>query len=434
MKKLSGFQLALLAVFGACAVAGVLIFAIATGASKNSSVGPVVIWGTVDGPTFTSMVETAANTYPALSQATYIQKDPTIYEADITKALAAGTGPDLFIISQDDAIKDTGEAVVLPYTNVSVTQFQNAFIEAANPFLVPTGIVALPIAADPLVLYWNKDMLATAGYSQAPQYWDQLFDMATKITQRDDAGTLLKSTIAMGEYQNINDAKDILTALILQAGGTLTSFDSTGRLDSAISKKGLNPSEPAVETALRFYTEFADPSKNDYSWNRSLPEAQQHFAQANLALYIGYASEEAQIKKENPNLNFAVAALPQIRGATHATDFARVYGFVVSRTSHNIAGARTVAATLVSTTNSAAYATAFGLASARRDVLSAASTGDQSLFNAEAIISYGWTDPDPDKTATLFQAMIENTTSGAMLVGDAVGRADGQMTQILSGQ
>jgi hypothetical protein len=244
----------------------------------------------------------------------------------------------------------------------------------------------------------------------------------------------LKSAIALGEYQNIDDAKDILTALILQAGGTLTSYDSTGKLDSAVSKTGITPSEPAVETALRFYTEFADPSKTDYSWNGSLPEASQEFAQGNLALYVGYASEEPLIKKENPNLNFAVAALPQIRAGTHSVDVARVYGLAVARTSQNIAGAQAVAATLVATANSAAYASAFGLSSARRDVLSQVSTGEQTLFDAETIISYGWTDPNPDETASMFQAMIENTTSGSMLIGDAVGRADAQMTQIISGQ
>jgi hypothetical protein len=214
----------------------------------------------------------------------------------------------------------------------------------------------------------------------------------------------------------------------------MTAYDSTGKLDSAVSKAGINSSEPAVETALRFFTEFADPSKTDYSWNGSLPQASQDFAQGNLALYIGYASEEPLIKSENPNLNFAVAALPQIRGATHSVDMARIYGLAVARTSKNIAGAQAVAATLVATANSAAYATAFNLSSARRDVLSQTATGDQSLFNMETIISYGWIDPNPGKTASLFQAMIENTTSGSMLIGDAVGRADAQMTQIISGQ
>ena len=322
----------------------------------------------------------------------------------------------------------------MPYTSLSVTQFKNVFVEGADPFLVPKGVVGLPIAADPLVLYWNKDLLETAGYSQPPQYWDQLHDMATKITQRDDAGNILKSAVALGEYQNIDDAKDILTALILQAGGTLTSYDSIGRLDSTISKAGISASEPATLTALRFYTEFADPSKTDYSWNGSLPEASQDFSQGNLALYVGYASEESLIEKENPNLNFAVAPLPQVRGSSRSVDVARVYGLAVARTSQNIAGAQSVAATLVSTANSAAYASAFNLSSARRDVLSQPATGDQSLFNAETIISYGWTDPEPDKTASLFQAMIENTTSGSMLIGDAVGKADAQMTQIMSGQ
>ncbi len=434
MKGLSGFQITLLAVFGACAVAGVLIFAIATSTAKNSSAGPVVIWGTVDGPAFTAMIENAANTYPALSGATYVEKDPSTYFSDITSALASGTGPDLFLMGAKDAFKDAGQVVLLPYTSVSVTQFQNAFIEAANPFLLPKGIAALPLAADPLVLYWNKDVLATAGYSQPPLYWDQIFDMATKMTHRDDAGTITKSAVALGEYQNIDDAKDILTALILQAGGSITTYDTIGRLTSALSKPGISATEPAALTALRFYVEFADPSKNDYSWNRSLPMASQDFAQGNLALYIGYASEEPTIKSENPNLNFAIAPLPQIRGSAHTTDIARVYGLAVARTSHNVAGAQAVAAALASTVNSEAFAKAFNLVSARRDVLAGAATGEQQLFNSETIISYGWTDPDPDKTSALFRDMIQNTTSGAMLIGDAVGRADAQMTQIIAGQ
>src|ERR1700677_4419316 len=190
MKKLSVFQITLLAVFGACAIAGILIFALITSSAKTSSVGPVVIWGTVDGPTFTSMIQTAANTYPALSGVTYVQQNATTYASELTQALAAGTGPDVFLISEDEAVEDVGEAYVLPYTSLSMTQFQNAFIQGADPFLVPAGVVALPIAADPLVLYGNKDLLATAGYPEPPQYWDQIPAMAAKLTEKDDAGNI----------------------------------------------------------------------------------------------------------------------------------------------------------------------------------------------------------------------------------------------------
>lgn len=434
MKKLSGFQIAILAVFGACAVAGVMIFAIATSTSKNNTVGAVTVWGTLDGPTFTAMIQDAANTYPALSQVTYVKKNPATYQSDLTKALAGGTGPDIFIIAQDEAVEDAGDVSVFPYTSVSQTQFKNTFVQGANPFMVPAGIVALPIAADPLVLYWNRSLLANAGYSEPPQYWDQVPGMAQALTQKDDQGNIQKSGIALGTYQNIDDAKDILSALILQAGGTLTAFDSTGKLESTVSKSGIDPAEPAVETALRFYTEFSNPSNSDYSWNGSLTGAQQDFAQGNLAMYVGYASEEAQIKAENPNLDFAVAALPQIRGTARSVDFARVYGLAVARTSQNLAGARTVAATLVVAPNSSAFAAAYNIASTRRDVLAQSASGDQALFNQSTIISYGWSDPDPSATGSIFQSMIENTTSGSVLIGDAVGRADEQMTQTIAAQ
>jgi ABC-type glycerol-3-phosphate transport system substrate-binding protein len=434
MKNISIFQITLLAVFGACAVTGMIIFALVSSAGKTTTVGPVVIWGTVDAGTFTSMIQNAANTYPALSQATYVQKDPATYTSVLTQALASGAGPDIFLINQSQAVQDSGEVVILPYAKLSVTQFQNVFIEAADPFLVPTGVIALPIAADPMVMYWNKDMLASASYAQPPKYWDQLPTMAATLTTKNDAGVIQKSAIAFGEYQNIDDAKDILAALILQAGGTLTSYDSNGRLDSAMSKAGVDSTEPAVETALRFYTEFADPGSVVYSWNRSLPSASQDFAQGNLALYVGYASEQSTIRAENPNLNFAITALPQIKGAAHTVNLARVYGLAVSRTSKNIAGAQSVVAVLVTSVNSAEYAKAFNVASARRDVLSQPSTGYQQLFSSSTIASYSWVDPNPDKTASLFQAMIENTTSGSVLIGDAVGRADAQMTQIINGQ
>ncbi|HUO56077.1 MAG TPA: extracellular solute-binding protein [Candidatus Paceibacterota bacterium] len=432
MIKLSAFQITILAIFGACAAAGVLIFAIATSSSKTSSVGPITIWGTLDGPTFTSVVENAANTYPALSQVTYVQEKPADYQNNLTQALASGAGPDVFLITQDEAIQDSGETYVFPYTSLSQSQFQSTFAEAADPFMLPTGIVALPVIADPLVLYWNRDLLSDAGYSEPPQYWNQLPDMAAKMTQKDDAGTIKKSAVALGTYQNIDDAKDILSALIMQAGGTLTSFDSTGKLTSTLSDSGITPSEPAALTALRFYTEFSNPSNSDYSWNGSLPDAQQDFAQGNVALYIGYASEEAEIKAENPNLNFAVAPLPQIQNGPRSLDFARVYGFAVARASKSEAGAQTVAETLASTANSSAFETAYNLPSVRRDILAQSASGDLVLFNQEAIISHEWYDPDPSATATIFQSMIEDTVSGAVLIGDAVGRADQQMLQLIA--
>jgi maltose-binding protein MalE len=445
MKKLSVFQIALLAGFGAFAVAGVLIFAFAVGGSSSTSLGPVKIWGTLDATEFSAVLRQAAEADPSLGQVTYVQKDAATYETDLTKALASGTGPDLFLLEQDYAFKDYAEIAFIPSTAITQDQFDNTFIEAASPLFSHNGALAIPLLADPLVLYWNKDMLASGGYTRPPQYWDELFAMARTVTVKDSSGGIKKSALAFGEYDNVDNAKDILTTLIQQAGGTLTSFDTAGHLVSALVPK-TGTGAAAGESALTFYTQFADPSKDFYSWNRSLPDAKQAFSNGDLALYVGYASEENDIAKSNPNLNFGVAPLPQIRSAGTTMSAARVWGLAASRAGANPSSAITVAAALGTNVNSQAFSTATGIPSARRDVLSAAAQKGipSALVSSDDIckgvdpvicsaqIARSWVDPDPDATNGIFRAMIEDTTSGAILVVQALQRADQQLTQLLN--
>jgi ABC-type glycerol-3-phosphate transport system substrate-binding protein len=430
MKKLSMFQIILLVVFGGLAIAGILIFALAVGGGTTNTVGPITIWGTLNQTAFTTVIRDAADTNSSLSQVTYVQKDQATYESDLTKALASGTGPDLFLLRQDYAVKDAGEIDAIPSSVLSQSQFESTFVDAASPFVASNGILGVPILADPLVLYWNKDMLSSGGFSEPPQYWDQLFGMAQKLSQKNDAGDITQSAIALGEYQNVDNAKDILTTLILQAGGSITAYDTAGHLEPALQPKSSDTSQ-STASALRFFTEFADPTMNDYSWNRSLPSASQDFASGDLAMYIGYASEEPTIAAMNPNLNFAAAPLPQVRGASRTLDTAHVYAFAIARTSADPSAAASAAFLLASAANSQAISTSLGIPSARRDVLALPAQGNDDLFNKMVITSHSWVDPDPVATATLFQAMIENTTSGAALLSDAVQRADQQMGHIL---
>ena len=331
MKKLSMFQVILLVVFGSLAIAGVLVFALAVGGGATNTIGAIKIWGTLDQAAFSTVFRQVSENNPQLSQVSYEQRDSTTYESELTNALASGVGPDLFLLRQDYALKDAGKVSMIPASVLSQMQFENTFIEASSPFLTEDGVIGIPLFADPLILYWNKDILASSGFAQPPKYWDELFNMSKKITTRNEAGSITKSTIALGEYQNVHNAKDILATLILQAGGSITDRNSAGRLIPALTPRTGDPAQTTA-SALRFYIEFADPSKDDYSWNRSLPDAQRAFAAGDLALYIGYASEEPLIARTNSNLNFAVAPLPQIRSANTALNTARVYALAASRT------------------------------------------------------------------------------------------------------
>lgn len=447
MKKLSVFQISLLAGFGAFAVAGVLIFALAVGGGNSTSLGPVQIWGTLDGGAFSAALRQIAESDPSLAQVTYVQKDPATFDADITKALAAGNGPDLILLQQGYAFKDRAELAVIPETAVSRSQFTSTFIQAADPFFSAQGALAIPLITDPLVLYWNKDLLATGGVSRPPAYWDQLLSIAPKVSVVDSSGTISKSTISFGEFRNVDHAKDVLVTLIMQAGGSVTGLDTAGRLQSTLVPKS-GSDAGASQSALAFFTEFADPSKADYSWNRALPEAAQAFAAGDLALYVGYASEANSIARSNPNLSFGMAALPQVRSATTMITYGSVWGLAAARAGKNPSAAITAAAALATSANSQLFSTALGYPSARRDVLSSAATKSipGQLASADdlckgvdpvicsAQVSRAWIDPDPEATDSIFQAMIEQTTSGAALAGQALQRADQQLTQLLSSQ
>ncbi len=441
------FQVSLLAVFGALAVAGVLIFAFAVGGGNKTAFGAVPIWGTLDSNAFTTVLREAADANPNLNQVTYVQKDLLTYEADLTDALASGKGPDLFLMTHDYAVKDEGKITPIPSSTFSKSQYESTFADAANAFEVSSGIEALPIAIDPLVLYWNKDMISSGGYAQPPVYWDQLLGMSQKLSTKDDAGSLLKSAVAFGEFQNVPHAKDILATLIMQAGGELPAYDNGGRLQSALVPKSGNSTQATVN-ALRFFTQFADPSKDYYSWNRSLPDARASFAANKLALYIGYASEEHEIARMNPNLNYGIAPMPQIRGRSNTLDSARVYGLAISKTGKNKNGASIVAYTLVSPIYAQSLSTALKLPPARRDLLDASASKQipNQLLSSTDICKGGsvlicsvkmgrtWLDPDPKETDAIFRDMIENTTSGVALISESVSRADQQLAHLLNQQ
>lgn len=430
-KKLSMFQVILLGIFGTIGVAGILIFAFAVGSTGSGSVGAVTIWGTFDATAMQGIIRNAAESETRLSQVTYEQKDVKTFESDLADALASGTGPDIFIMRQDYAPHDAGKVSMIPYTKLSQAEFVNSFVTGSSPFLGETGIVAIPMLVDPLVLYWNRDMVTSAGFAQPLKYWDELPKQAPQITKRSDSGNITKSAIALGEYENVDNAKDVLSMMIMQADGLIVTRDSSGRLTPSIASRSGDTAQ-STETALRFYTEFADPSKDDYTWNRARPEARAAFAAGDLAYYIGYASEAPLIKQTNPNLNFSVSDVPQVRGGKAAIDYGRVYGLAIARHSINPKGAETVAFLLTGTPDiSRQISAAVGIPSARNDVLAQAAQGNDTIFNKMAIIVRTWMDPNPVETAAIFKSMIEDTTSGSVKLNDAVQKADQELARVL---
>ncbi len=435
-EKRSIFQTVVFFVFIGFIIAGVLIFATMSAGGGGQQVGTVVIWGTFDEATVESYLGVLRNDDERLSGVSYEEKDPATYYDEITEALANGTGPDLFIIDQAHVTEHKNKIIPFPFDVVGERAFRDAFINEADMFIAGDGIDALPWSVDPLVLYWNRDLFAQTGYTRPPQYWGELFGMAERITERDKANTVTRATIAFGEYGNVTHAKDIIATLILQAGGAIVGTTADGALVADLTSVGQTSSGlPPTQSALRFYTEFADPVKSVYSWNRSLPNSIDAFAQERLALYVGTASDLTRIQARNGNLNFDVAPLPQIESGdrTRVVTFGTMYALAVPRTSQNVTGARTAAQVLTGTENSKLFAQYRGLPSPRRDVLATEPTDPVALiFRNAALIADAWYDPAPDATEAIFRRMVGDVTSGALRISDTIQRANQEMAQLLA--
>src|SRR4051812_5759657 len=109
MKKLSLFQIILMSSCAALAVAGVIVFAVVTNTTTTKSLGPVVIWGTLDQAIFNSVLQRISENDDTYKSVSYVQKDLTTFESDLTSALAEGGGPDVFLLQQDHAYTDAAK-------------------------------------------------------------------------------------------------------------------------------------------------------------------------------------------------------------------------------------------------------------------------------------------------------------------------------------
>lgn len=426
------FQIILIVVFLAAAVFGVLSFGGVIKIGKDKSAagpqGTVVLWGTVPSSAIAQPLQDFNDANKDFT-VRYVQKYPDTFDEDLVNALASGTGPDLFFLPDDLAYSYRNRIAAIPYQSFPLDAYQSKFASAASVFLTANGILAFPLAVDPLVMYYNRSILDSDGVVSPPATWDDLAAAVPKLTVADDSKKITQSAVALGQYVNVANAKDILAAMFLQDGNPIVT-EKNGSFLSVLD--GVNPGrDPA--SSLTYYTGFADPLGSTYTWNRSLPNSADMFTSERLALYFGFASELNSLVNKNPNENILAAAIPQIKGQTSKVTLGRVTGVAVSAFSKNFTTAFTAASLMSVGDFAAKYAAATGAAPARLDLLAAQQTDRYNpTFYASALYARSWLDPDSDSSDAIFQNMIDSILSNTLGPFDAVKDASGKLNFLLA--
>lgn len=441
LASLSKFQLFFLGALIFIIVLAIGVFAF-NKASNSGAISNVIIWGTLPDKTMQAFVQrqemTSMLTQKRVS-VTYVEKPSATFDQEVVEAIASGRGPDAVMITQDAALQYMDKIIPIPYTSFAERSFkdpQTGYIQEAELFLTAQGIEALPFTVDPIVMYWNRTLFTNAGIPTPPALWSQLYatdGVISKINKIDVNHNILKTSIALGTYNNVFHSKDILSLLMFQAGSPIVVRDLNGVLQSAMSNSNSTASASGAQAALSFYTQFADPAKNIYSWNTSLPLSRDVFTAGDLALYFGYASELNNLYVRNPNLNFDVALMPQSQSSSANVTFGKVYGLSILRSSSNVTATANVLVALTSSASQAIWSGISGYPPITRDLLAIKPTGPfMSVFYTAALQSQGWLDPNRSSTDAIFSDMVGSVLSGDRGPSEAVQDASGRLSRLLS--
>jgi ABC-type glycerol-3-phosphate transport system substrate-binding protein len=413
------FKLILTGVFGFFILLGLIAFSTYKSSNTTNTNVEIKVWGTLNKSIFDNYINDYKQNKNLQFNLNYTYISQETIDNQLIEAIATGKAPDAILIPHTLEKRYLDKVYMI--TSIPERTFKDAFVQETELYIQPSGIFALPFFIDPLVMYWNRDMFSSANIAIPPTKWTEFPMLAGKISKADSNANIITSVAPLGEFKNVDNAKALLSTLIMQAGSPIV-------LDYKSSSDIMVP----AESALQFFTDYSNPKKSVYSWNRSLPRSKQLFLSEDLAIYFGFASEYQDIKDKNPNLNFDVTMMPQVLDTKTKITYGELYGFSILRSSQNIIVAYNLLSMLIGLDSVSTLLQSVNVAPARKDLISAGSNDPaKTIFFNSALISRGWIDPDSKKTDQVFQDMVENITTGRMNVRESVSKASMEINNLL---
>ncbi len=267
----------------------------------------ITVWGLNDPPQILEpLIVQFEQANPHLN-VEYVQETLTDYRQRLAIGINQGQGPDVFTFHHSwvpmlSSLLSPMPAEVAQNLNPQTTYYPALL----QPLTTSSGLVGLPLSADALGLFYNKTLFESAGLTP-PTDWEELRTSAKALTVAIDE-QITQSGIALGTTNNIDFWPDIIGLLMLQQGVELH-----------------RPDTQLGQNTLRFYTNFV---LQDRVWDPAMPPSTYAFANGTTAMMIAPSFQTQNVLSINPNLNFAIAPVPQLYGTT--THWATFWAWGVS--------------------------------------------------------------------------------------------------------
>ncbi len=361
----------------------------------------------------------------------YTEKSIDSYQADLLDALASGNGPDIFSINNSWLPKYLDKTLPAKDTVFTFKDYRDTFVDIVTQnFTKDNKIYGTALSVDSMALYYNKDILGTAGIATPPKTWDELALDVRAITKQDQTGYFTRSGVALGTSSNINRPADILYLLMLQDGVVPWSADGLNPTFAQGVQKNGNYVNPGQD-ALTFYTSFANPASANYTWNARSDYSIDAFANGRVAMLYSYGYARQLIEAKVPNLNYGIAPVPQENLDDSTVNYANYFGEVVNKQSPNADVAWDFLKFITSQTVLDKFYVTNKQASSRKDLVEKQiNDPDIGVFAHANLTAKPFYKPDETKQDTIFANMIDNVVLKGMRVSDALGQAQSQAQTI----
>ena len=216
MTKVTRNQTIILGIVGVVVLFLILIF---TGvipglrtASKKQVKADLDFWGVFDK---SSVYQNVIDQFQDLHQGikiNYRQLDPETYENELINALAAGRGPDIFMIHNTWLPKHYDKISPLPEEKLNIAVYGDQLFPKVvkTDFTSNDTIYAFPLSIDTLALVYNKDIFDQSGIALAPTTWLEFQNIVPQLRILDKTGKISRAAAAIGgSNKSVNRATDL---------------------------------------------------------------------------------------------------------------------------------------------------------------------------------------------------------------------------------
>ncbi len=354
----------------------------------------------------------------------YREFSPDTYERELVDALAAGRGPDVFMFHNTWLPKHAGKLAPATPDQITLAKLQELFPRVVEQDFAPDGAVyALPLYIDTLALIYNKDIFDKKGVALPAKDWPDFQNQILKIRELDRRGNITLAAASIGgTSKSVNRAPDLLSSLMLQSGAKMVS----GNFETATfaSDEGRD--------ALRFYTQFADPTHKSYTWNDELHYSLDAFSEGSAAMIFNYQYNLRTLREKNPFLRVGVAELPQINPSARV-DYPNYFGLAVSRQSRSVSYGWDfiVFATTRPEISKKYLATTKHPPALRSIINERLNDPEVGVFARSALSARSWPQVDNAAVDGIFSGMIEDVIYGRLELDRAISQAQAAVTELM---